>query len=180
MRLAAIFIATAFAALPACAGQLTFTLNPAIESGQTSTFPFTVDFTGSLTDTSTLNTCDADSTDCLFLNAIGLDPSSFLPSFLTFDANDFYNNVPGLLSDDGIPAFDSVTTQIFGIQIQPNAVPGTYSGAVDIFGAIDDPGNTTNLLAVADFSVVVVPEPSAWCLAMLGLGALLRVRRVAL
>jgi hypothetical protein len=179
MKLAGILLLTALAAHPASAGILTFTLNPAIESSQVLTFPVTVDFTGTLTYTNTLNTCDTVFTDCLFLNSIVLDPSSSLPSFLTLDTDDFFNNVPGLLSDDSIPDFASVTTQIFGIQIQPNAASGTYEGAVDIFGAIDDSSNTTNLLAVANFTVVVVPEPSAWCLGVLGLAALLWMRRVA-
>jgi PEP-CTERM motif len=178
MRLAGILLLTALGAPPAGASILTFTLSPAIDSSQVFTFPVTVDFTGTLTYTNTLNTCDADFADCLFLNAISLDPSSSLPSFLALNTNDFFNNVP-VLSDDSIPDFDSVTTQIFGIQIQPNATPGTYEGAVDIFGAIDDQSNTTNLLAMANFTVVVVPEPSAWCLGMLGLAALLWVRRVA-
>jgi hypothetical protein len=179
MRLVGILFLTAFAALSAAASILTFTLNPAIESTHVSTFPVTVDFTGTLTYTNTLDTCDTDFTDCLFLNNIGFDPASSLPSFLTLEINSFFNNVPGLLSDDSIPDFDSVTAQIFGIQIQPNATPGTYEGAVDIFGAIDDPSNTTNLLAVANFTVVVVPEPAAWCLGMLGFAALVWVRRVA-
>jgi hypothetical protein len=179
MRLVGILFLTAFAAHPAAASILTFTLNPAIESTRVFTFPVTVDFTGILTYTNTLNTCDMGFTDCLFLNRIGLDPSSSLPSFLTLDTDDFFNDVPGVLSDDSIMDFDSVTTQIFGIQIQPNATPGTYEGTVDIFGAIDDPSNTTSLLAVANFTVVVVPEPSAWCLGMLGLAALVWVRRVA-
>jgi hypothetical protein len=177
MRLAGIFLFSFLATVPARADILTFTLDPTIEAGNIFTFAESVVFTGTLTFNSSLNTCDSDFTDCLYLNSIALDPSLTLPSFLALDDSYFYDNVAGSLSDDGV--FNSVTGEIFGIQIQPNAIPGAYNGEVDILGAIDDPSNVTSVLATADFTVIVIPEPTTWCFAILGLATLALARRAA-
>lgn len=176
MKTSGLILLGFLAAATANADILTFTLDPSVESGYIYGYPFSVAFTGSVTFNSTLNTCDGGGVDCLDLNNIALDPSVPLPSFLTLEDAPFY--FIGSLSDDGV--FNSVLNQeIFDIQIHPEATAGVYNGRIDIFGALDDTTNLTNLLATANFTVVVIPEPSAWFLGLLGLAALFWARRVA-
>ena len=159
---------------------------PAAAGETPNTFSVPVFFTGTVTDNDTLNTCDPDFTNCLYLNNIGIvfdmsDPS-YTSTFLSLDNDPFLDNIAGILSDDGpgsggSGAFYQETGTIFGIALAPNTPLGVYTGEVSIYGGIDDP-DAGNLLATEPFTVTVVaPEPAPIGLAMLGLGAIWMARR---
>jgi hypothetical protein len=182
----------ALAALPLPA-QLTFTLNPATETGTPAPFTLATDFSGTLFDTDTLNTCDSLFTNCLYLNSIDnltFDPSdpAGTASYLTLDTNPFYNVLPfgagcpggSILSDDstGSGAYDTCSGPIFGIDLAPNTPVGVYTGEITIYGGIDDP-SANNALATASWTLDVVPEPTSLGLSVLGVAAMVAARRRA-
>jgi hypothetical protein len=159
------------------ASSLSFTLSPAVEDGQATTFPVTVPFSGTLTDTDTADTCDSENVDCLYLNFITFSfDQSTATSNLSGNIDEFYINVPGVLSDDGI--FNSYTGTIFGITIEPDTPLGDYTGTVSVYGGYDSQ-TADNLLATDSWTVVVAPEPAAFGLAIAGLAAIVLAKRRA-
>lgn len=173
---AALFFALCSA--PLWADGLTFTLDPSVETGQPISAGDTVLFSGTLTDTDTANTCDSENVDCLYLNFITF--SFDQPDApLTPDIAEFIANVPGSLSDDGIPGYADYTGVIFGMTIAPNAALGVYTGTVTISGGYDDqnPPSLDTPLATTDFTVIVSPEPRDFGLAALGIAAIIFAKR---
>ena len=180
MKLIGVLLAAALAA-PLFADDLTVNLLPSTETGFLgSTFPFPVVFTGTLIDNDILNTCDGDFVDCLYLNniTIAFDQPATASDF-TFLDGIFYSNVsPAFLSDDGPGSggsglyYSYVDIPIFGIQVDPNTPVGDYTGTVSIEGAIDDPANTTTILATETWQLnIVTPEPASFALTLVGLAA---------
>jgi hypothetical protein len=179
MKLLKVLLVAALAA-PLFAGDLTFTLLPSTETGVLgSTFPFSVVFGGTLIDNDTLNTCDPDFVDCLYLNNITItfDQTATASDF-TFLDGIFYNNAAGIFSDDGPGSggsglyYSYGVGPIFGIQVDPNTPVGVYTGTVSIEGAIDNSGDTTDILATEPWQLdVVAPEPATSLLTLVGLAA---------
>lgn len=168
----------ALAAAPVYASGLTFTLDPSVESGQAISAGDEVLFTGTLTDTDTTNTCDSQNVNCLYLNFISF--SFDQPNApLTPDFDQFVNNVQSPLSDDSIPGLASYTGIVFGITIDPDALPGIYTGTATILGGYDDPNppSLTNPLATVDWTVQVTPEPADFGMVVAGLGAIVLAKR---
>jgi hypothetical protein len=179
MKLIGVLLVAALAA-PLFADDLTFNLLPSTETGFLgSTFPFPVVFAGTLIDNDTLNTCDGDFVDCLYLNNITItfDQPATASDF-TFLDGIFYSDVPQLFSDDGPGSegsglyYSYGDAPIFGIQVDPNTPVGDYTGTVSIEGAIDDSANTTTVLATVAWQLdVVAPEPASFALTLVGLAA---------
>jgi hypothetical protein len=163
---------------------LSFSISPVTESGQPTTFPVSIPFSGTLTDNDTANTCDSSFTDCLYLNNIGItfNPSdpTYTSTYLSLDTFPFFNELPlgQFLSDDGPTGpYYTETGTIFGIYIDPNTPVGVYTGEVTIYGGIDDP-NANVTLGSVDFTLnVIAPEPAPFGLALLGLAAVVVARR---
>lgn len=170
---------------PVSASSLDFSLSPIMESGQPTTYPLTVDFIGTLTDTDTSDLCDNTFTNCLYLNGISFSfDSSTAMSHLSGDSDPFYSlgaTSPGaILSDDstGSGLYYTETGPVFGITIAPDTPIGYYTGSVTILGGIDSQ-TAMDPLATATFAIDVVPEPAAGALAFFGLAGLLAWRRRA-
>jgi len=151
-------------ASPAFAG-LIFTLNSPTGVGAPGD---SIIFSGTLLD-------DDLDTSFLFLNAIAV---SFTPpggTFLSPDANFFFQNVIGVLQSPPDIFPDSYTGPIFKIDVAPNTPAGTYFGTIQIEGGHNDPGET-NVLATQTFQVVMAPEPGLTGLTLAALACLALAR----
>jgi MYXO-CTERM domain-containing protein len=160
-------------AAPSTATNLTFSLSPALESGDAGPVPLI--FSGTLMDN------DGDNS-FLFLNDISVTFTPPGDSFLSKDPTGdpvsspdtfFFANVPGDLIGDGSPVDNTYTGPIFEIYIAPNTPVCIYNGVIDILGGYNGPGADMNVLATAAFQVSVTPEPAATALTLAGLLGLL-------
>jgi hypothetical protein len=81
---------------------------------------------------------------------------------------------PGFLAQ-GVP-YDG---PIFEIDVSSLAPVGFYSGTVMLLGAPDPDSTTLNVLASQTFQIEVAPEPSTYALILMGLAALMLLRRTS-
>jgi len=170
-------------AAPRVQAELIFALDPTVETLVPGTFPFSVGFSGTLTDTEPGDVCDSSgfTAGCLNLNDISFTfDQNQAVSLLSADSNPFFNNIAGFLSGQD-SSFNTVSGTVFGIIVDPATPFGTYTGTVSIIGeegvAGDSSSNT--VLATENWTLKVVPEPAPFGLALLGLASIALVRRVA-
>lgn len=174
---------------PAAFADLTAILSPTVENSWQGVDPFTcelnggtapcVQFSGTITDT------DTDPLAAyIYLFDVTLVPSGD-SSFFTFDGT-FFNNVPGVYSDDANWATDGLgnpsntyTGPIFGVDVDPSTPAGIYNETAQfsVAGGTADP-NYNGYTFDVDFTIDV-PEPSTALLIPAGLVAIVAWRRRA-
>jgi len=185
MKMVRVLLFAALVALPVGASSLTFTLTPALETATPQSFPVSVGFSGTLTDTDAGDICDNSgfTSGCLNLNDISFtfDQNPGV-SLLTGDSDPFFNNIAGFFSGQGNPSFDSVSGVVFGIVVAPNTPIGVYTGTVSIVGEVGAVGDSSanTVLDTENWTLDVAPEPAPFGLMIVGLGAFVLVKRVAL
>lgn len=124
---------------PGVRANLAFSLTPPSLYGTCSNEVF---FTTAITNTSL--------TTNLFLNNLQLDFNPAAGNYLAADTNVFFANVPGILLTNEI-----YTDQCFGVFINPNIPPGSYSGTVTIQGGTNI--FSTNNLTSQAFQILLSP-----------------------
>jgi hypothetical protein len=158
---------------------ITFVLNPTIEvyppgsnifdcqSGGTA--PCVI-FAGTLTDTDTDGSLDLiENITVNFVQSAG-------NTDFTLDTT-FFNNVPGVLTGDGVSSDDSYSGPIFGLDFAAGIPDGEYDGTAEITVMNLNSGDT--FTEDADFSVFATPEPASvltTSTGLMGLMALLAIR----
>ncbi len=152
--LLSVFLLSALPASPA----LLFTLTSPAQTGQPGD---TITFSGTLE-----NNGLAD----LFLNDIAITFTPPAGTYLIEDHNFFFANVPGVL----LPG-ETYSGPIFSLLIAAGTPVGTYAGSAAMQGGADP--SALDALALAPFSVTVVPEPATLTLLASALVAL-AARRV--
>jgi hypothetical protein len=120
---------------PARAG-LTVSLSPSTRSGPGG---IEIVFSGTLTNTS--------ATQKVYLNGIHANLSGTAATYLTFEPNAFFANVPGIL----LPGETYSNSEIFRVLLSGLAPSGDYAGTVAIRGGMDI--FATNNLGRASFVV---------------------------
>jgi hypothetical protein len=101
---------------------------------------------------------------------------------LTGDSNPFFSDIAGFLSGQGNPAFDSVSGEAFGVVVAPDTPLGIYTGTISILGNVSFAGDTSSntVLDTENWTLnVVAPAPAPLALMIVGLAAIVLVKRVA-
>lgn len=114
-----------------------------------------------------------------FVNSVGFSFSGGFSDF-TFDPTDFFNAVPPLATAGFTTG--ALPVNFFTVFVDPLATPGTYTGSFSVLGG--DSGSAQNVLATADFTLIVqavpaaVPEPATLALLATGLAGAFGSKRV--
>ena len=117
---------------------------------------------GLLTFDATVN--NTDPTDVEYLNG----DSTTLAGPLTLDDTPFFTDFPLFLNPG-----DTFTGELFTVSVPSGTGSGLYAGSFEILGGA--PTDFTDVVASADFDVVVTPEPASFVLLLTGLAAVLGV-----
>jgi hypothetical protein len=120
-------------------GDLTVSLSPSTRYGPGG---IEIVFSGTLTNTS--------ATDKLYLNDVRADLTGAAATYLTFEPNAFFSNVPGIL----LPGESYSNSEIFRIVLSGMTPPGDYPGTLVISGG-------ANIFATSDLgsAAFVVTSP---------------------
>ncbi len=114
----------------------------------------------------------------LYLNGIQFEFDSIAGTYLSGDANVFFNDDPASLAAAGT-AGDTYNGPIFGVNIAADTPVSTYNGTVSLSGGAD--GSAMTLLNAQNFGVLAaVPEGRSWLDVSMGLtlvGVAVRRRR---
>lgn len=111
----------------------------------------------------------------VFLNADNFSADAGL----TIDDSAFFS-LPLFLSPAGQSGDTTGTVTLFSVTLDPNLLPGTYTGTFSILGGADD--QTFDVLATQQFTIdamapAAVPEPPSLALMIVGATAALTIAR---
>lgn len=161
---------------------LTFTLDPSVETYPPGTDASICDVTGTAPCVQFSGTLTDNDTDGSYLsiNSISLILNAGDDAYFTLDETLFFDDVPAILEGDTNDNFFSnvYTGPIFGVDIAPSTPVGVYDETAEISAAGGDNDPDYNGFTVdATFTIVVTPEPRSGLLILAGLLVLVALDR---